>query len=79
MDAHLAKYPRNGQRHPSSHFKELEVAFDSKVPWRLQWHEEPPSDDDELADLMREPTTDEEPLKKERDAWNHKKLRYYYN
>nr|GAT44983.1 predicted protein [Mycena chlorophos] len=79
MDAHLAKFPRNGQRHPTSHFKELFDAFDAQVPWRLQWHEEPPTDAKELAHLLREPEDDENTLKKERDAWNHKKLRYFYN
>nr|GAT50654.1 predicted protein [Mycena chlorophos] len=71
MDAHLAKYPRNGTRHPASHRAELNDAFDARIPWRLEWHQEPPSDHAEFA-------FHEQALKAQHDEFNHK-LRNFYD
>nr|GAT58514.1 predicted protein [Mycena chlorophos] len=78
MDAHLAKYPR-GTRHGPSHWGELFEAFDQRVSFRLAWDQEPPSDADKLARLNRPAEDEEQAFKAERDAFNRKKLRNFYN
>nr|GAT44552.1 predicted protein [Mycena chlorophos] len=79
MDAHLSKYPRNGTRHPHTHRSELNAAFDARVPWRLAWNEEPPSDAEQLAYPMRPAEAGEEGLKAERLKFNYNKLRNFYD
>nr|GAT50646.1 predicted protein [Mycena chlorophos] len=79
MDAHLLKFPRNGTRHPPTHRSELNAAFEARIPWRLAWHEEPPSDVEELAHLMRPAEPHEETLRDEHLKFNRTKLQNLYD